>query len=340
MYAINPRKVAEYRGRHTVAGGKSDHADAKTLANILRTDAHQHRPLPADSELAQAIAVLARAEQDAIWRRTKAIQELRSLLREYYPGFLQAFASSSGTTQTNLAKAEARAVLALAPTPGEGAKLTKSRIATALRRAGRQRGIEDTAVAMRDALRRNQPRQLGRVEQAMGRQALALLATLEAECASVDRLGAEAAAAFREHPDYAIITSFPGLGEQTGARVLAEIGDDRTRFATARSLKAFAGSAPITKASGRSKIVLHRHIKNMRLASVGFIWAFAAIPRPGPTKDLYQHRRARGDQHAAALRNIFNRLLGQLWHCLQTRQCYDETRAFPNANPLELAAAA
>ena len=89
VYSINPMAVARYRERHTVARTKSDHVDAMTLANILRTDAHAHRPMPADSELVQAIAVLARAHQDAIWRRSRAVNELRSLLREYYPGFLE-----------------------------------------------------------------------------------------------------------------------------------------------------------------------------------------------------------------------------------------------------------
>src|SRR5437763_505274 len=117
--AINPMGVARYRERHCVSRKKSDHADAMTLANILRTDAHAHRRLPADSELAQAITVLARAAQDAIWRRSKAIQELRALLREFYPGFLAAFAHGS---VTNLASPEARAILAIAPTPASGAR--------------------------------------------------------------------------------------------------------------------------------------------------------------------------------------------------------------------------
>jgi hypothetical protein len=90
--------VARYRERHTVSRGKSDHADAMTLANILRTDLHIHRRLPADTDLAQAVAVLARAHQDATWRRTKASNELRSLLRQYYPSFLEAFAGNTART--------------------------------------------------------------------------------------------------------------------------------------------------------------------------------------------------------------------------------------------------
>ena len=163
----------------------------------------------------------------------------------------------------------------------------------------------------------------------MGAQALRLLATLNTECDSVDQLGDAVAEAFATHPDYKIITSFTGLGDLTGARVLAEIGDDRGRFADARSLKAYAGSAPITRASGRSLSVTHRRVKNNRLAAAGFVWAFVASAHSPGASRLYYHRREHGDRHAAALRNVFNRLIGCLFHCLQTGQTYTEATAFP-----------
>ncbi|WP_435069773.1 transposase [Amycolatopsis thermoflava] len=109
---------------------------------------------------------------------------------------------------------------------------------------------------------------------------------------------------------------------------MAEIGDDRARFADARALKAYAGSAPVTRASGRSIAITRRLVKNDRLNAVGFLWAFAAMPRPGPAKDHYDRRRARGDRHAAALRHLFNRMLGQLYQCLHTGQTYDPIKAF------------
>jgi transposase len=280
--------------------------------------------------LARSIAVLARAAQDATWRRTKASNELRSLLREYYPGFLEAFA---GGNTANLATAEARAVLAIAPTPAAAAKLTKARIAAALRRAGRQRGIDKKTVELNRILRLPRLRHDPLVEEAMGAQALRLLATLDVECVSVEQLGQAAAEAFRQHPDHAVITSFPGLGELTGARVFAEIGDDRARFADARGLKAFAGSSPVTKASGNSESVTFRRVKNDRLAAVGWIWAFVASTKTPGGAAHYQRRRDHGDRHAAALRHLFNRLLGQLYHCLQTGQLYDEAMAF--ANPVD-----
>jgi hypothetical protein len=116
------------------------------------------------------------------------------------------------------------------------------------------------------------------------------------------------------------------------ARVLAEIGDDRARFADARSLKAYAGSAPVTRASGRSLSITHRKVKNNRLATAGFVWAFVATVHSPGASTLYHHRREHGDRHAAALRNPFNRLLGCLYHCLQTGQTYNEAIAFPTPN--------
>ena len=219
--------VARYRDRHSVSGRKSDHGDAVVLANVLRTDMDMHRPLPADTELAQAIAVLARAQQDAVWDRTTAHNKLRSHLREYFPGFLAAFADARG----GITRPEARAILAAAPTPAAAAALTVAQLRSLLAKAGRSRGIDAEAARLRDAFRIQQMRQLPLVEQAMGQQALALLRQLDAACASADDLEQAAVASFNQHPDAGIITSFPGLGALTGARVLAEIGDDRSRFA-------------------------------------------------------------------------------------------------------------
>ena len=162
--------VARYRDRHSVAGRKSDKGDALVLANILRTDLHAHRPLPADTELAQAIAVLARAQQDAVWDRTQAHNRLRSHLREYYPGFLAAFAAAKG----GITRPEARAVLAAAPTPASAAKLTLAQLRALLRKAGRSRGIDAEAQRLREIFRQEQIRQLPLVEEAMGRRSLAL----------------------------------------------------------------------------------------------------------------------------------------------------------------------
>jgi transposase len=169
------------------------------------------------------------------------------------------------------------------------------------------------------------------VEQAMRAEALALLGVLDAICASVDQLTGALIEAFAQHPDYEIITSFPGLADISGAITLAEIGDDRTRFTDDRALQAFAGSAPVTRASGKSRTVTRRRTKNNRLAGIGYSWAFTAAARPSPAREHYLRRRDRGDGHPAALRHLFNRMLGQLHHCLQTGQTYDPPKAFPHA---------
>jgi transposase len=334
VYPVNPMSVARYRDRHSVAGRKSDKGDATVLANVLRTDLHAHRPLPADSELARAIAVLARAQQDAVWERVHAQNKLRSHLREYFPGFLAAFGSARG----GITRPEARAVLAAAPTPADAARLTRARLASLLRKAGRQRGIEAEAARLHAAFQQEQMRQLPLVEQAMGRQALALLRQLDAACQSADDLQAAAEESFNQHPDAGIITSFPGIGTLTGARVLAEIGDDRSRFQNARGLKAYAGAAPITKASGKSRSVTQRKVKNNRLAAAGYTWAFAALTASPGARAHYDRRRDAGDRHTAAQRNLYNRLLGCLWHCLQAGQHYNEATAFPAREPTPAAA--
>jgi transposase len=325
VFSINPMAVSRYRDRHSVAGKKSDAGDALVLAHILRTDLAAHRPLPADSELAQAIAVLARAQQDAVWERTCAHNKLRSLLREYYPGILAAFADK----RDGLLRPEARAVLAAAPTPTAGAALTKSQLRALLRHAGRKRGLDAEAARIHTVLRAEQLRQLPMVESAFGRQALALLRNLDTACANADELAVAATTQFAQHPDAATITSLPGLAALTGARLLAEIGDDRARFADARALKAYAGAAPVTRASGKTLTVTHRRIKNQRLASVGYLWAFAALTASPGARAHYDRRKTAGDRHTAAQRNLFNRMIGILHHCLTTRTPYDENVAFP-----------
>jgi transposase len=336
VFAINPMAVSRYRDRHSVARKKSDAGDALVLAHILRTDMAAHRPLPADSELVQAIAVLARAQQDAVWDRTCAHNKLRSLLREYYPAILAAFADK----RDGLLRPEARAVLAAAPTPATGAALTKPQMRAALKRAGRQRGIDTEVARIQAALRAPQVRQLPMVENAFGRQALALLRMLDAACTNAEELATSTTAAFEQHPDAEIITSLPGLGSLTGARVLAEIGDDRSRFADARALKAYAGAAPVTRASGKSLTVMHRRVKNQRLASVGYLWAFAALTASPGARAHYDRRKAAGDRHIAAQRNLFNRMIGILHHCLATGTKYDEHTAFLTTGSNTTAAAA
>jgi transposase len=328
LFPINPLAVSRYRDRYAVSRAKSDPGDALVLANILRTDRTAHRPLPEDSELAGSIRVLARAQQDAVWDRQQAANKLRSLLREYYPSLVATF--------EDLTSSDARATLGLAPTPAAVTTLSRARLRAALARAGRRRNLDRQVERILAGLRVEQFRQPGLIEQAMGQTALAHLRALNAAVANVVELERALGEAFAQHPDAAIITSFPGLGTVLGARILGEIGDDRSRFADAKALKAFAGTAPVTRASGRKRSVTRRVVRNRRLCQAGYLWALPLLTHSPGARAHYEHRRERGDSYNAAARHLANRYFGILFHCLQNRLTYDETTAFPT--PTKIAA--
>ena len=111
VLAVNPMSTSRYRERHSTSGAKSDPGDAKVLADLARTDAHNHRPVAGDSELGEAVKVLARAHQSMIWTRQRQTNQLRSTLREFYPAALDAF--------DDLAGRDALAVLAIAADPDD-----------------------------------------------------------------------------------------------------------------------------------------------------------------------------------------------------------------------------
>ncbi|MCX4649217.1 MULTISPECIES: IS110 family transposase [unclassified Streptomyces] len=335
VFAINPLAASRYRDRHGVSRKKSDPGDALVLANILQTDMAVHRPLPADSDQGRAVTVLARAQQDAVWNRQQLGNQIRSLLREYYPAALAAFQSKPG----GLARPDARAVLATAPTPARAARLSLAQLRAALKRRGRQRSIDAEAERLRDVLRADHAHQPQAIEDAFGHQLLALLKQFDAACQAGDDLAQATETAFREHPDAEILLSFPGLGPQLGARVLAEIGDDPDRFADARGLKAYAGSAPITRASGKKHYVGRRMVKNNRLMHAAFLWAFSSLQASPGADAHYRRRREHGDWHASAQRNLLKRMLGQLHHCLQHRLHFDEQRAFTTSLTSSITAA-
>jgi transposase len=176
IFAINPLSVSRYRDRHSVARRKSDAGDALVLAHLLRTDMSAHRPLPNDTDQARAVAVLARAQQDAAWDKVIAHNRLRAVLHQYFPALLTAFPDKRG----GIMRPEGRALLSAAPTPALAARLTRAQLVSILRRAGRVRQLADQAEALRAAFRQPHLRQPQLVEVAMGRQALALLRLLDA----------------------------------------------------------------------------------------------------------------------------------------------------------------
>jgi transposase len=263
VYAINPMASARYRDRHATSGAKSDPGDAKVLADLVRTDRHNHRPIAGDSDLAEGVKLLARAHQNAIWSRQRQLNALRSAM------------SNAGPKRSE------------------------------------QLGTPEV------------------IESAHGlitRSAMVLITTFNAQIAELEAALSEH---FEQHPDAKVVLSLPGLGTVLGARVLGEFGDDRTRFSDPKSRKNYAGTSPVTKASGHSRVVLARFARNKRLGDACEQWAFCALSTSAGARNYYDQLRARGKTHRQALRQLANRLVGILHVCLARGVLYDELVAWP-----------
>jgi len=325
VYAINPLAVAHYRDRHHVSGAKSDASDAKLLADLVRTDRHNHRPIAGDSTEAEAIKVLARAHQNLIWARTQHTNRLRSALREYYPAALVAF--------EDLAHGDALGVLDRAPSPEQGAHLSLTAIQSGLKRGGRQRNIAARARQIQTALRSEQLAAPAPVAAAFGattRAAVGIIAELNRQ---ISELETTLANHFETHPDADIYLSQPGLGDVLGARVLGEFGDDPNRYTDAKSRKNYAGTSPLTVASGKKRAVLARHVRNRRLYDAIDHWALCALSASPGARAYYDQHRAAKQSHHQALRALGNRLVGILHGCLRHHRPYDEHTAWAHRMP-------
>lgn len=319
VIAVNPLQAARYRERLGVSGAKSDAADAHMLADMVRTDAHQLRPVAGDSAEAGAVKVVTRTHKTLIWERTRASQRLRHALREYFPAALAAF--------EDLDAADALELLAKAPDPASAAKLTIAQISAALKRA-RRRDIPAKAATIQAMLRAEQLGQPVVVTAAYAASVRALVAVLATLNEQVKALQRQVEAHFGQHPDAEIILSQPGLGAVLGARVLAEFGDDHDRYASAKARKNYAGTSPITRASGKKKTVAARFVHNDRLIDALMTQAFASLRISPGARAYYDRQRARGATYNAALRQLANRLVGILHGCLKTGTAYDEATAW------------
>jgi transposase len=324
VFAVNPVQVARYRERHGASGAKSDRGDAHVLAEIVRLDRAHHRPVAGDSPEVEGLKLVARSHQAFIWDRTRHLQRLRSALREFFPAALEAF--------PDLMAPEALELLERAPDPARAARLSRSKITAALMRAHR-RDPEAKAQGIQAALRAPALRQDPAIEAAYAvivASALRLIAQLTTQIAELQAVVAEG---FGRHPDAEIVTSQPGLGPVLGARVLAEFGDDRHRYADAKARKNYAGTSPVTRASGTRTVVLARHARNRHLADATHQWAFCALTASPGARAYYDAIRARGTGHHAALRQLGNRLVGILHGCLKTKTLYREDTAWPQLTP-------
>jgi hypothetical protein len=329
VYPANPLLASRYRERHGVSGAKSDGGDARMLADMVRTDSHQLRPAAGDSPQAEGIKVVARTHKTMIWDRTRTVQRLRHQLREYFPAALEAF--------DDLDAPDALELLAKAPDPARAAKLTRAQVAAALKRA-RRHHVQDRTGAILAALRGEhlgQPAALTAACAATVRSLVAVLVTLNEQ---VRLLEAQVKEHFGRHPDAEIYQSRPGMAAVLGARVLAESGDDPYRYESARARKNYAGTSPVTRASGKKKVVAARFVRSNRLIDALMAWAFTSMHASPGARAFYDEQRAKGFEHNDALRRLASRLAGILHGCLKTGTPYDEDAAWGHREELKPAA--
>jgi Transposase/Transposase IS116/IS110/IS902 family len=319
VFAVNPQQSARFRARYAVSGAKSDAGDAHVLADMVRTDSHQLREAAGDSPEAAGIKVLARTHKTMIWNRTRETQRLRHQLLEYFPAALEAFADLDAPDTLEL--------LGKAPDPRQARKLTRAQVSAALKRA-RRRDIHGKATAVLAALRGeqlSQPPALAAAYAATVRSLIAVITTLNEQ---VRLLEEQVREYFGRHPDAEIITSQPGMGMILGARVLAEFGDDPHRYRDGKARRNYAGTSPVTRASGKRKVVAARFVHNGRLIDALSAQAFSALNASPGARAFYDQQRAAGHGHNDALRRLANRLVGILHGCLKTRTRYNEDTAW------------
>ena len=331
VFPVNPLQASRYRERHGVSRAKSDAGDAHMLADMVRTDSHQLRPAAGDSPEAEAVKVLARTHKTLIWERTRAVLRLRHQLREYFPAALEAFEDLDAPDTLEL--------LAKAPEPARAARLTRAQVSAALKRA-RRRDIPGKATAILAALRSEQLGQPEILTAAYAATVRALLAVITTLNEQVKTLQGQVEEHFGRHPDAEIILSQPGMGAVLGARVLAEFGDDPHRYRDGKARRNFAGTSPVTRASGKKKVVAARFIRNDRLVDALRLQAFSALKASPGARAFYDQLRARGIDHNDALRRLANRLVGILHGCLATRTLYDEATAWDHRGNLPQSPAA
>lgn len=305
------------------SGAKSDAGDAHVLAEIVRLDRDHHRQIAGDSDLVDAVQLLARAHQTAVWERTRQVLRLRSTLCQYFPAAVEAF--------DDLAAKDSLQLLNRAPSPALAAKLTRSQLVSALRTAHRMH-VEAKADALLALLRAPGLRRTATTEAAYAAVVVGQLGIIAALNTQITGLLEVLAEHFERHPAAAVYLSQPGFGVVLAARTLGEFGDDKLRFTDARARQNYSGQSPITRSSGKKTVVMARYATNLRLVDALHAQAFSALRTSPGARAYYDELRARKISHYAALRQLANRLVGILHGRIKTGTKYDENTAWGHRN--------
>jgi len=321
---IHPNALKASRPRYSAAQGKSDPGDAFILADLLRTDGHRFRRLQPLSDEIRALRALVRTRDDLVAERVALANQLRALLESFWPGAAAIFADIDSPI--------ALAFLARYPAPQSATHLGAKRLASFLARhayCGRRPIAE-----LLDRLRAAPTGLAAPLEcEAKGELVRAFVAVLEPLVTQLHQLSAALEHAVTQHPDGPILMSFPRAGRVNAAQILAELGDDRGRFAHPDQLAAEAGVAPVTYESGKHRGVGYRWACNKRLRRALTCFADNSRHASPWAAHVYRHARERGCDHPHAIRILARAWLRVVWRCWQDRKPYDPA-AHRRARPL------
>jgi transposase len=315
VYPLNPKSAQRYRDRKAPGGSKTDHLDAWSFADALRTDGHGWRRLKPDDPMVQELRLLCRDEVQLIGQRTALVNQLQQALVEYYPAALEAFDDWTipaswefvirFPTPSGLEKAGRRTWQKFLHAHHLYRPQTYQKRLDIFARAAKFCGSQAVTNA-KSMLALSLAKQLRLLEQ-----------QLKIYRRRIEEL-------FQEHADHDIFDSLPGIGERLGSRLLGECGQDRGRFQDHQALQCYAGTAPVSFQSGQIHRVTFRRACNKNLRTAVHLWADSSRKDCLWAQIYYQQKRQEGKSHACALRCLGQRWLKILWKMWQTRTPYDE----------------
>ena len=314
VVVITSRQVKNLRSRYGSAGAKDDRFDAFVLADVLRTDRARLRPLVPDSPATLALRAAVRARRDLVGHRIAACNQLRAHLAASFPAGTGLFAELD--SQISLA------FLSRFGSQDAAGTLSEDDLAAWLR-SRPHRGNAARPEQLLARLQAAPPGATGAGGAARAAVTGALVATLTTLAAQIRALEAEIAAQLAVHPDAHVFTSLPRAGTLRAARLLAEIGDCRSRFPDPESLTGLAGAAPVTRQSGKHISVGFRWAVNRQLRDA--VCDFAGDSRHASpwAAGIYDAARARGKDHPHAVRITARAWLYVIWRCWQDGTAYD-----------------
>ena len=309
LFCVSPKISARARERYRLSASKSDLFDAFVLADTLRHEHRRWRPLSRPSALTAELQAVSRDRQRVQHAKVACESRLRAVLEVYHPAPVHLF--------SELDRDISLAFIHAYPTPDQARRVGTVRMAAFCRRQG-YTGRTDPQVLV-DRLKVHL---LGASSGTTAGKAFAaqlFAAELRMHTDHLRAFDHRIAALLAVHPDASIFLSFTGIGPVVAAALIAEMGDDRSRFPTVEVLLAETGLAPVTKASGRTRQVRFRYAANRRMRHAIDWWMFAAAREDPWSKTIYEAARARGQGKYRALRGLGARWVRILWRCWQDR---------------------